>query len=155
MGLLLTPRLIDFASSDIKCYQLSAWPAGTLTSISPVSATTADLDLGALPAASFKMAGVPVVPGDFIQAHVNVGTVRPCFFVQTETGWVVCQQIQNAPYLIQVQFSGGAANTFNIYDDMFKQLDYRLTRAAMGIIIYGSHSFGICVNGVAIYASKP
>ena len=149
-GVISSPKLIDFSSSDIKCFQLSSWPAGTLTPISPVSATTADLDLGTLPATSFKMAGVPVVPGDFIQAHVVATTVRPCFFIQTVTGWVVCQQVPASPYDIQVQFSGGASNTFTIKDDMFKQLAYRLPRASMGIMIYGSHSFGICVNGVVI-----
>lgn len=149
-GTISTPKLIDFSSPDVKCYQLSAWPAGSLTPISPISATVADLDLGAVPSSSFKMAAVPVVPGDFIQAHVVATTVRPCFFIQTVTGWVVCQQVPTAPYDIQVQFSGGASNTFTIKDDMFKQLAYRLPRAAIGILIYGSNSFGICVNGVVI-----
>ncbi|MDX7826982.1 phage tail protein [Aeromonas caviae] len=149
-GVISTPRHIDFASNDVKCYQLSAWPDGSLTPITPESATTADLNLGTLSATSFKVAGVPVVPGDFIQANVDANTVRPCLFVQTEDGWVIVQQPPYAPYDLQVQFSGGAANTFTIKDDIFKQLEYRLSRAAMGIIIYGSHSFGICINGIVI-----
>lgn len=149
-GVISTPRLIDFTSSDVKCYQLSAWPAGSLNPISPVSSTTPDLNLGALPAGSFKVAGVPVVPGDFIQAHVSANTVRPCVFVQTETGWVIAQQVPSAPYDIQVQFSGGAGNTFTIHDALFSQAGYQLKNAAIGVMIYGSHSFGICINGVVI-----
>lgn len=150
-GVSTTVDLIDFSSSDVRAYQLSSWPTGTLNKITPVSTSKSDIALGALPATSFKLAGVPVAPGDLIQANVSVGTVRPCVFVETSEGWVIVQQPPQGgtyDFRIQIQYSDGS---YIDYDDiMFKQLEYRFERAALGVYIYDSTSFGIVVNGIVV-----
>lgn len=140
-------RLIDFSAAYVRPYELSAWPVGTLNTIAPVSATKPDIDLGTIPVASFKMAGVPVGVGDFIQANLAPGTVRPCVFVETDGGYVIVQQPPGSNSF-QVVYSSGSL--FDFDDDVFQQDEYRFDRAALGIIVYDLYSFGVCVNGVVI-----
>ncbi|EKL9959487.1 SGNH/GDSL hydrolase family protein [Vibrio parahaemolyticus] len=144
-------RLIDFSADYVRCYELSSWPSGSLNEISPASATVPDIDLGTIPEFSFKMAGVPVAPGDFVQANVESGTVRPCVFVETSGGWVIIQQppiSSGFTKRLNVQFSNGFS--FDYDDDMFKQSEYRFDRASLGIIVYDAVSFGVCVNGIVV-----
>ena len=141
---------LDFTSSDLRSYELSAWPIGTLNPITPDSATAADLDLGTTPAASFKMAGFPVVAGDMVQAHIATGPIRPCLFVETDLGYVIVQQAPGAGSFEVQKYEGGVNTSFNVIDKIFNQDEYRFINASMAILVYNNHSFGVVVNNVVV-----
>lgn len=141
---------VDFSSSDVRCYELSAWPAGTLNVITPTSATSADLDLGAIPSSSFKMAGIPVAAGDMVQAHIAAPAVRACVFVETDAGYVIVQQAPtDGSYEVQ-KFENNINTSFSVVDKLFNQEEYRFTKSSLGIVIYNSNEFGLLVNNILV-----
>lgn len=159
-GQLQAPERV--ALTDATHWGLSSWPNGGFATATPTAATADKITWGTPPAAGFRASVLDVLPGDFIQAmtadviaapHDDYTTFLPGIVVFTEQGWAMVRQSQSANQntLIFAE-KVGAANTVetSTTNTVTSQTTYRMSKSAVGIIIYDERSFGLVLNGTVI-----
>lgn len=149
VGGVYRPEKIDLTTA--RNWTLTSWPNGSLTPATPVSSTDVDISWGALPALNFYLSSVPVAVGDHITAHVNQDVDLAALLVETDSGWVIINSASDSGGM-QVTEKIGAANStqWSFTESVLAQQSYSMNRAALGIIIFGTQSFGVTVNGVLL-----
>lgn len=149
VGQIFTPKKIDL--SQARNFTLSLWPNGNLTSANPASSSDISINWGVAPASNFYLSSVPVVVGDHITAHMTDTLDRCAAFIETDNGWLIINSASDSG-VMQVTEKSGAANSvqYDFTESVLSQKSYSFNRAALGLIIYGTKSFGITVNGILL-----
>lgn len=149
IGSLFTPNKIDLTGT--RNFSVSAWPNGVLNTASPASATDVDINWGAVPSNNFSMSSVPVAVGDHVTAHISSSVSRGAVLVETDDGWVIISSVSNSGSM-QVTEKSGAGNSvqWSFVEPTLAQRAYSFNNAAIGIVIFGTKSFGLTLNGVLI-----
>ncbi|WP_024608311.1 phage tail protein [Pseudoalteromonas sp. TAB23] len=148
IGSLYTPYKINL--TETRNYTLSNWPDGELVAASPISSTDVDINWGAIPNFNFYLSAIPVSVKDHISAHVSKGAERPCAFVETDHGWVIIHSKNNSGK-IQVSEKFREVTIQKDFTELvLNESTYNMNNAAIGIIIFGTKSFGLTLNGILI-----